>query len=47
MEKNNELQNYIKIKEVEEGTILLSKLDGRTYLFNRETGEITLRPYWK
>lgn len=41
------MKNYVKLVENECYMILLSKLDGRTYLYNKSTGEIKLRPYWE
>ena len=38
---------YIIIAEVENYLVLLNKKDGRTYSYNKITGEITLRPYWE
>lgn len=38
---------YVIIAEREEYVLLLSKEDGRTYTYNKKTGEITLRPYWE
>ena len=42
---NKEL--YTVINETEEYVLLLNKEDGRTYLYDKKTGEITLRPYWE
>lgn len=40
------MENFIKIIEDENTILLLSKVDGRTYLYDKKTGKITLRPYW-
>lgn len=38
---------YIVLIETEDYILLLNKEDGRTYSYDKKTGEITLRPYWE
>ena len=45
--ENIDKKIYVVISEDEESILLLNKMDGRTYLYNKSTGEITVRPYWE
>ena len=45
--KNIDRDLYVVIIELEDKVILLSKVDGKTYSYDKKTGEITLRPYWE
>lgn len=45
-EKTVDLRDYVKLLETEKYVILLYTKDGRTYSYDKETGEIKLRDYW-